>query len=764
MTRLTFTVDAELLRELGERLVGRPHMALAELIKNSYDADASRVEITFANDQIRVVDDGHGMTEEVFIDQWMRIGTTAKVRQAQSPGLGRPLTGSKGVGRLSVQLLAREMGLRSIALVDVDPKKLRRRAALRDEELGPEIGAEIVWPDALKERELTDVGVDFSSRTPQSRFAGDSRCGTSIELRGLVDDWDAEAFRMLAREIWALQPPFSVQTGSQDAFTVTLSSPDQTVPESFDEQMGKILDIAAAYVSGRLLAIGEEPPAGARTFTLPAGVSGSSTRDLSPTRQLLIRVKVAGRRPTRFVVDVTDCQIAELDFELRVFDLVNRQPEGIKVAVAREYLSRWGGVHIYDSGFRLPYYGPDEDWLRIEMDHAHRLSRSELVPADLQVREMMQDLPTNGRIFGTTRISTSVEQHLAERNERRPSDALAIQVTRDRLVDNLAFDQLRRCVRLGLDLYALERARAKVNRATQRRRSRRSDPATALGRASGVVDDLKSKISPAEYEALRDSIDDVIEDTGTLREEAMAYSALLGALATAGMTSLAYEHEISKQKAQIRGSARRLRRFAKKAPEDLAQNLAGEAADLDEWAVRAERIRALFRPLLDEESRTAVARFDGAKLLTDVASQMQVLARAAEVDHADIPHGLQLPQGGYAAWSAVFQNLLTNAFRATRASRPAKVRIDGGTSGRTSWIRVQDNGEGVDLTDAQRLFEPFERAADIDPHSEALGLGGSGLGLTIVRMILDEIGATVSFASPEPSWATSIRVEWKEPK
>ncbi|MEI6128403.1 MAG: hypothetical protein WCQ99_17805, partial [Pseudomonadota bacterium] len=36
-----FSVDSMLLRELGERLVGRPHIALAELVKNSYDADAT---------------------------------------------------------------------------------------------------------------------------------------------------------------------------------------------------------------------------------------------------------------------------------------------------------------------------------------------------------------------------------------------------------------------------------------------------------------------------------------------------------------------------------------------------------------------------------------------------------------------------------------------------------------------------------------------------------------------------------------------------
>src|SRR5437016_4694119 len=104
MPTLTFTVDSRLLRELGERLVGRPHIALAELVKNSYDADASQVVVNFLPDRIEVLDDGHGMSPKDFEDKWLRIGSTHKEREAYSPRLHRPLTGSKGVGRLSVQL------------------------------------------------------------------------------------------------------------------------------------------------------------------------------------------------------------------------------------------------------------------------------------------------------------------------------------------------------------------------------------------------------------------------------------------------------------------------------------------------------------------------------------------------------------------------------------------------------------------------------------------------------------------------------------
>ena len=53
---INFTVDSELLRELGERLVGRQYIALAELVKNSFDADATRVEIRIQDDSIEVSD------------------------------------------------------------------------------------------------------------------------------------------------------------------------------------------------------------------------------------------------------------------------------------------------------------------------------------------------------------------------------------------------------------------------------------------------------------------------------------------------------------------------------------------------------------------------------------------------------------------------------------------------------------------------------------------------------------------------------------
>src|SRR5262245_12889800 len=84
MSKIRFSVDSALLRELGERLVGKPHIALAELVKNSYDADATKVIIRFASNRIEIIDNGHGMDFDEFKNYWMRIGSPHKQKRPLS--------------------------------------------------------------------------------------------------------------------------------------------------------------------------------------------------------------------------------------------------------------------------------------------------------------------------------------------------------------------------------------------------------------------------------------------------------------------------------------------------------------------------------------------------------------------------------------------------------------------------------------------------------------------------------------------------------
>jgi HSP90 family molecular chaperone len=161
-----FVVDASIVQELGERLIGRPAIALGELVKNSYDADAMTCLIEFRDDQIAISDDGHGMSEGEFLNYWMRIGTTHKIDERLSKNLGRSMTGSKGIGRLSVQYLADEMILESS----------------HAEDPGKYLYVIIDWKSVIRGTDLDTVNVQWDILSGTPSYPGDHQTGTRITL------------------------------------------------------------------------------------------------------------------------------------------------------------------------------------------------------------------------------------------------------------------------------------------------------------------------------------------------------------------------------------------------------------------------------------------------------------------------------------------------------------------------------------------------------------------------------------------------------
>lgn len=760
LTTYNFTVDAALLRELGERLVGRPYMALAELIKNSYDADATEVEVVFEGSTIAVADNGHGMSENDFATRWMRVGTTRKAKQAESAAFNRALTGSKGVGRLAVQILGRQTEVRSRAVTD--PAHL-------DGGLDIPIRARIDWDAAVESGELTSVSVDVTTPERPDTFPGDSAHGTIVTIGQLADAWDPQDFTRLAREIWALRPPFEDDTGS--GMQITLRTGSEEVDESFREQMTAILDIWSARVTARLLPLGTKVEAfdGVLPPRLPSAEDDDDqslrrpNSDRRPDR--ILRVDVEIREGTKRTVHylVPGATLHRVRYDIRVFTLQNRQPRNVSVTDARDYLRRFGGVNLFDAGFRLPYYGVDQDWLESERDHGRRLDRSRLVPEALQVKKGLLDLPSNSRIYGAVQISTAEENRQAAQNNAG-YDPLSIQVSRDRLTDNAAYQQLRVLVRAGLDLYAMETARAKLLDVTRLREKRDITPTETLSVLASVVERVQEELSPSSYGELRAAVEETVTSVRLSNASSSAYASLLGALATAGSTSLAYEHEISKQVAALRDLAEDLTAIASTLPPGQAEEVNRAVQRMADWQQRVAGIRAVFGPLLSKETRDKVERYRARRTVQKVAREMEPLASGIHVDTGGIPADLTFPPATLPAWTSILQNLLLNAYNAVSEVEDPSIRVVGVRGKARSHLQVMDNGVGVDVDRSDHLWDPFHRELLLSPEKEAAGLGGMGLGLTIVRMISDELGVKTAFVDAPKGFRTAVRLEWREPR
>ena len=128
---LTFKVKPRLLTLLGDQLIRDANLAVFELVKNAYDADATECSVTVKQSEnpsearIEVKDNGAGMDEATIRNAWMVIATDFRALQRQENTRSRkfkryPL-GEKGLGRLSIHKLGR--AIRMVTRVE------RRRGA-----------------------------------------------------------------------------------------------------------------------------------------------------------------------------------------------------------------------------------------------------------------------------------------------------------------------------------------------------------------------------------------------------------------------------------------------------------------------------------------------------------------------------------------------------------------------------------------------------------------------------------------------------------
>lgn len=724
MPILTFTVDAALLRELGQRLVGKPYIALAELVKNGYDADATRVVIRFAVDQhqIEVQDDGHGMTFAEFRDFWMRVGTTHKSRRS-TRRFQRPMTGSKGVGRLSAQFLANRLRIISVP------------------ESGDWIVAEVNWPDAVTANSLTEAEVQYELHQDERPFSH----GTRITLSDLQADWgDPKAIQDLAGELWWLQPPFRATPASGEhsdpGFKIEFHSSQERFEQVFAQQMSAILGIWTARLVGR----NEQG-----MVSLSLEFAGEAPQSYEyRISELPHNRKGEDRRPSYD----PDVNLTGGEFEIRIFKLEGHQSHGIRVGEARNYFSKYGGVHVYDGGFRLPYYGnPQNDWLGIEFEHSHRRFVSQLLPAALQKAyqetERLRYLPTLGRIFGVMRVDTSREPHLA------------IMITRDRLAETEAFQDLVGMVRYAFHLYAYEEAR---RRYTTKSRDQDTVPVTTqIEQMAEVLAEAKPLVPDKVHKRLDEAWRQTQRAMLGEQERLLGQVALLGPLATAGIATLALQHELRKQFAFIDEVLAQLRALSSgdAALEDRLRRL---SVDLATWLDRARGMNDVFGYLLDAENVKERSRFGAATVVEQIVRQTGPLTRGVRIDTSDVDRHILLPKASFAEWGAILQNVFINAFNAMLDREERVLAVSTRCEASVCELLVQDTGVGVDLAQAERLFEPFERGRDISPTRRALGYGGSGLGLTIVRLLTGKIGCEARFVSPGEGFATAFSIRWKE--
>lgn len=182
-----------------EELVATPVTGLLELIWNSIDADASRIEISFGRNEldgiteVRVKDDGHGMTEAELEDGFKALGASWKRDHAETRG-GRMLHGARGQGRYQAAGIGPVTTWRSVTIDPGDGQAKMTEATIRADSLAT---VNVSGPEPTTEPVGTTVVITQIGSTPDGLGSGTpdrllSTLAIDIEKYGLEIVYDNE--------------------------------------------------------------------------------------------------------------------------------------------------------------------------------------------------------------------------------------------------------------------------------------------------------------------------------------------------------------------------------------------------------------------------------------------------------------------------------------------------------------------------------------------------------------------------------------------
>lgn len=687
---LRFSPD--ILRRLGEELVPNIDQGLIELVKNAYDADA-----TFCNISLDKLMSGNGA---------IRISDDGSGMSGEEIRKGWLVIGRSNKKKDSLTKVYKR--------VPVGDKGLGRLAALR-------LGAKVT----LHTRPKTTPGKQFSLVLNWSKYeaadvvedvaleiveeATEKKHGTDIIIEGITAKITRTTVNKLARSLLLLSDPFA-KFEEQLSLTSEKSNRHKRVldpgfsatllTEDFKDLQAKV---GHSYFSDA-------------EYRIQCEVSnhGNAVFKLLDWKGDVLHEKI----------DDDTYHAPPLTFDLWTYLLKKDSfsTRSSTLTEVRNWLGELGGVHFYEDGIRVPPYGgADYDLLELNL----RRARSP------EVR------PSTNTSVGRIRVS-NIDGKLIQKTDRIG------------YVENFAFTEIKRVCGEALDWAARVLLKERDSKRVAERKSKKEKAEKATKKLEKV---LGKSVSPIERKKVDDAIAHFVKETEkeakSLRDDLQLYRSL----ATAGMTSAVFAHEIGSPLKRIDGALKYLIRLIPETEKSKVDSRVKRVATAKE---RVNSFVSIPLGLLNKRKRRS-SRVDVNECIENLTKLMQPVT-----DYYKTKIILNLSKnslkinGSEALLEGILLNLVLNSFNAFQregfVQQDRKIRICTVNTIDDVKITVEDNAGGIDGVSIEDIWLPGVTTVP----------DGTGFGLTIVRDSISDLGGRVH-VEPLTDFGGAIFSIWLPP-
>ena len=713
-----FRPKARLLHLLGHELITDEVIAMLELVKNSYDADATSVDVKMidvtrkSKGQIEISDNGHGMTLERVKEAWMEPARDNKRdKEGKRPRTKRfdrlPL-GEKGVGRFSVDKLGLKLELIS-RYCEFDDKT-KGVSYLSDEE----VVLIIEGRQFTEESYLDEVECEWITRKPQE-FKGDAH-GTLLRISDMRTDWSDALVEKARLGLSRLSSP----TSEAKDFKIHFISNE--FPELSAEIENPLLKIAPWVLDADI------DDNGMMRYTAKGhDKTDKGEYDLrTGSYRFLMRGSERGkyRKPV----------CGPFKFKIYAFEREQKLRKRFGLDKAKiDLLNDLRGVSIYRDNFRvLPYGEKGDDWLYFD-------KRRVLKPGVIF---------GNDRVIGYVEISQESNPVLRDKTNREGlieegqafGDLRELAINASHILENFRYTSLPH----------EKRSKAKAEEAKEDIESGRQEVEEIFAMIDGTLRSAVEKIAKRDLEGGKKDIErvkkeipkraeatrNILDGTTKLLEELNLYDEQINTLVSLsgiGMTAERMTHELSQAAGNAKAMARETTKLLEKGRADILtvkRNLASISGQLEIIIDHIRQLEPLYysrRRYTEELDVGEIARSMEkfyASTIRNLGIRIEIIEESKLRIEMNKGHLLQ-----------VFNNLLDNSFFwLEHTPLQEQPRITFMVSRKpVKTIIFADNGPGIHSIVEDHLFDPFVTTKP----------GGRGLGLYIVNDILQNYKAEI---------------------
>lgn len=435
---------ARLLSMLGDQLIKNEIVALTELIKNAYDADADHCKISFCdvNDDytlrkessIVISDDGYGMSKTILTTHFLNPATPVKSKDTElkKSTKNRIKQGEKGVGRFSMLKLGRSIKVYSKEEDSTDIHRIIFDFTSFDEEMISD--SKNGTPVFLDELRIQYTLVD-EDELPASSLIREKQKGTDIVISELKGNWDDKLVNELKQEIIQFCPleieDEHILENRDFAIIICKNGIEDPYYLRDMQDLAKIIDNKALYkISGKYLEKKKE-----LQFSISEAGKAKQKQVLSlvPTTEpnelenKLIHLSDYGSKVKKYYEEEKTTECGPFSFEFYVFDFAANSAEDYGLSRTEKEQIKKQGIFLYRDGIRVQPYGtPGDDWLQIDRRRANERANQSF---------------SNAQLIGQIKITRSDNHNLKDKTSREGI-----------IEDGPAFIQLITIVRLFLSL------------------------------------------------------------------------------------------------------------------------------------------------------------------------------------------------------------------------------------------------------------------------------------------------------------------------